>query len=64
VDKENRNCYNCGKFEHLAKNCRNRGIGNRIRKGKRLKYRKKRIIEEGNKSNSNLNRDQDLILLD
>jgi len=59
-----RNCYNCGKFEHLAKNCRNRGIGNRIRKGKRLKYRKERIIEGGNKSNSNLNRDQDLILLD
>ena len=60
----NRNCYNCGKFEHLANNCRNREIGNRIRKGKRLKYRKERIIEGGNKSNSNLNRDQDLILLD
>ena len=59
-----RNCYNCGKFEHLAKNCRNKVIENRIRKGKRLKYRKERIIEGGNKSNSNLNRDQDLILLD
>jgi len=22
--RENRNCYNCGEFEHLARNCRNR----------------------------------------
>jgi len=33
-----RNCYNCGGFGHLARNCRNRGIGNKIGKGKRLEY--------------------------
>ena len=25
--RENRNCYTCGGFGHLARNCRNRGIG-------------------------------------
>jgi len=25
--RENRNCYACGGFGHLAKHCRNRGIG-------------------------------------
>jgi len=25
--RENRNCYACGGFGHLARNCRNRGIG-------------------------------------
>jgi len=25
--RENRNCYTCGGFRHLARNCRNRGIG-------------------------------------
>jgi len=64
MNRGNRNCYNCGGFGHLARNCRNRGTGNRIGKGKRLEYGKERIIEGGNKSNSNLNRDQDLILLD
>ena len=33
-----RNCYNCGGFGHLARNCRNKGIGNKIGKGKRLEY--------------------------
>ena len=33
-----RNCYNCGGFGHLARSCRNRGIGNKIGKGKRLEY--------------------------
>ena len=27
--RENRNCYVCGEFEHLARNCRKRGIMNR-----------------------------------
>ena len=27
--RENRNCYACGGFGHLARNCRNRGITNR-----------------------------------
>ena len=39
VDQRNRNCYNCRKFEYLARNCRNRGIGNRIREERRLEYR-------------------------
>ena len=25
--RENRNYYACGGFEHLARNCRNRGMG-------------------------------------
>jgi len=25
--RENRNCYTCGGFRHLARNCRNREIG-------------------------------------
>ena len=25
--RENRNCYACGGFGHLARNCRNRGMG-------------------------------------
>jgi len=57
VDQENRNCYNCGKFRHLARNCRNRGIGNRIGEGRRLEY------GQGNNRQSNLNGDRDLIVL-
>jgi len=39
VDKGNRNCYNCRGFGHLARDCRNRRTGNRIREGKRVEYR-------------------------
>jgi len=53
-------------FEHIAKNCRNREIRDRIGEGKRLEYggnnRQKRMIEEGNEQ-SNLNRKLNLILL-
>ena len=39
VDRmENRNCYNCGGFRHLARNCRNKKIKDRIGKGRRLEY--------------------------
>jgi len=38
VDQENRNYYNYGGFRHLARNCRNKGTGGRIRKGRRLEY--------------------------
>ena len=63
---QNRNCYNCRDFGHIAKNCRNREIGGRIREDRRLEYggnnRQKRMIEEGNEQ-SNLNRKWNLILL-
>ena len=42
VDRNNRNYYNCGGFGHLARNCRNRGIENRIGEGRRLGYRNNR----------------------
>ena len=47
VDRGNRNYYSCRGFEHLARNCRNRE--NKIRKGKRLEYRERRMLEGGNK---------------
>jgi len=57
--RENWSCYNCGKFEHLARNCRNRGLGGRIGQGRRLEYRnenngQRRMIRGRNKQN-NLN---------
>jgi len=55
---------NCEGFGHLTRNCRNRGIENIIEKERRLEYRERRTIKEGNKNNSNLNREWDLILLD
>jgi len=54
--RENRNCYNCGGFGHLAKNCRNRRTGNRIGKRKRLEYggnERQGGIEGGNRENLN-----------
>ena len=33
-----RNCYACGGFGHIAWHCRNRGVENRIGKGRRLEY--------------------------
>jgi len=70
VDWENRNCYNCRCFGHIARYCRNRGIEGKIGEGKRLKYqgnknnRKRRRIEGENGQSNNLNRDRDLIVLD
>jgi len=40
IDRGNRNCYNCGEFGYLARNCRNRRIGDRIGKDRRLEYRR------------------------
>jgi len=36
--REGRNCYNCGRFGHMARYCRNRGVENRIGEGRRLEY--------------------------
>ena len=64
-----RNCYACGGFEHMAQHCRNRGIVNRIGEGKKLEYKsrkkngQRRITRGENKQQDNLNREQDLILL-
>jgi len=38
VDRSNMNCYNCGGFGYLARNCRNRRIENRIGERRRLEY--------------------------
>ena len=47
--RKNRNCYSCGGFGHLARNCRNREIGNRIGEGRRLEYGNgQRLAIEGN----------------
>jgi len=69
VDHRNKNCYNCKGFGHLARNCRNRETGDRIGKERRLEYenrnnRQRKMIEGENKQDNNLNRKQDLILLD
>ena len=61
--RENQNCYNCGEFKHLARNCRNRGTENRIGDGKRLEYGQRLIIEENN-GQRNLNEKRDLVVLD
>jgi len=66
VDWRNRNCYSCGGFGHLARNCKNRGIENRIEEGRRLEYEqnnRQRLMVEGNNRQSNLNRERDLVVL-
>ena len=51
----------------MARNCRNRGIENRIEEGRRLEYEQnngQRLMIEEENEQSNLNRDGDLIVLD
>ena len=43
VDQRNRNCYTCGDFRHIARNCRNKRVG------------MNRRIEVDQDNNSNLN---------
>jgi len=63
-----RNCYTYRGFRHIAWHCRNRGVGNRIGKRRRLEYgssknnRQKRV-EERNRQN-NLNGEGNLIVFD
>ena len=69
IHRGNWNCYNCGGFGYLARNCKNKRTGGRIGKGRRLEYRnrkneQRKMIKGKNENNSNLNGDQDLILLD
>jgi len=60
ADRSNRNCYSCGGFEHLVGRA-----GNRIGERRRLEYdgnnRQREMIKDGQ---NDLNREQDLILLD
>jgi len=60
--REGRNYYNCKGFRHMAKNYKNRRVGNRIGEGRKLKYEQGRIEEE-NRS-SNLKEEEDLIVFD
>jgi len=49
-----------------VRNCRNKGIENRIGERRRLEYgqdNKQRLMIEGRNGQSNLNRDRDLIVL-
>jgi len=49
-----KNCYSCGSFEHLVRNCKNRRIMGRER---RLEYR------ENQNNGSNLNGEESLVVL-
>lgn len=65
VDQENRNCYNCRRVEYLARNYRNRGIGNRIEKRRRLEYGQnngQRLMIEERNGQSNLNGKENIIV--
>ena len=57
-----RNCYACGGFGHMARNCRNRGMRGRVGENRRVEYRGGRIEEITNLSN-NLKEGEDLELL-
>jgi len=53
--RERRNCYSCGGFGHLVRNCKNRRTENRTGEGRRLEY-------GGNNEQSNLKEKGDLIV--
>jgi len=47
-----RNCYTCGGFGHMARNCRNRGQRRRIVENRRVEYGGGRIEEITNFRNN------------
>jgi len=49
-----RNCYNCGEFEHLTRNCRNSGI---VGQERRLEYG-----DNMDNRNSNLNGEESQVV--
>jgi len=59
VDRSNRDCYSCGVFEYLARNCKNRKVGNRTGERRRLECssnennRQRRIEGENRQNNGN-----------
>ena len=57
-----RNCYTCGGFGHMARNCRNWGMKGRVGDNRRMEYREGRIEEISTFSN-NLKEGEDLELL-
>ena len=61
VDRE-RNCYTCGGFGHMARNCRNRGIRGRVAENRRVEYGGGSIEEIMNTGN-NLKEGENLELL-
>jgi len=65
TNQENRNCYSCGEFGHLVRNCRNRGMENRTRERRKLEYgqnNEQKLMIKGGNGQSNLNGDRDLII--
>ena len=57
-----RNCYACGGFGHMARNCRNWGQRERVAKNRRVEYGERRIEEIPNFVN-NLKEVENLKLL-
>jgi len=57
-----RNCYDCGGFRHMARNCRNRGQRGRVVENRRVEYGEGRIEEIMNITN-NLKENENLELL-
>ena len=57
-----RNCYACGGFGHMARNCRNRGMRGRVVDNRRVEYGGGRIEEITNIEN-NLKEGENLELL-
>jgi len=58
-----RNCYACGGFGHMARNCRNRGQRGRVVENRRMEYGGGRIEEIMNNLN-NLKVEEDLEFFD